>query len=127
MPWRPMKLPSKTWEEAAKVYKTLESTSAAFEAMRALCEHVAHAPYKPLVFCAQSMHALLVAQQPELEWNCGVLRIEVSREGLLVFALHEQPFIEPAAFLCAPQDLIPTFESFLRKTKWVSEATITAR
>jgi hypothetical protein len=45
MTWRPMKVPSKTWREAARVYENVNPSSPAFEAMRRLCDHVAAAPY----------------------------------------------------------------------------------
>jgi hypothetical protein len=127
MAWRPSKVSSKSWEEAAGVYESVHASSLAFEAMRHLCEHIANAPYRELVFCAQSMHALLIAQHAEIERNCGVLRIEVTRDDEVSFSLHEQPFVEPTSFRCTPPDLIATFENFLRKTKWVSETGFRTR
>jgi hypothetical protein len=66
-------------------------------------------------------------QQAEIEWNCGVLRIEVNSADDISFTLHEQPFVEAVTFRCAPEDLISTFETFLHTNKWVSDAAFEPR
>ena len=94
--------------------------------MRELCDHVERALYRELVFCATSMHALLVSQHLELEWNCGMLRVELSANDLISFALHEQPFVELTSFRSAPEKVIETFEGFLQKNKWAAVTVLSS-
>jgi hypothetical protein len=88
--------------------------------LRALFEHVDRAPYRDLVFCATSMHTLLVGQHAVLEWNRQMLRIEPHANDRIAFAFHERDFDPPVEWSCAPNALVSTFERFLHRTKWVT-------
>jgi hypothetical protein len=120
-----MRIPSQNWAKATERFLELERRDAAFGTMRRLCEHVERAPYRDLVYCALSMHTLLVSQHPELEWNCGMLRVELmGSTGQVSFTFCEQPFAEPASWRCDAAEVVATFDGFLRKNKWVSETVV---
>lgn len=128
MTWRPMKVPTRTWREYIDIFRSREAENPAFAPLRRLCEHVERSAYRDLLFCASSMAALLVSQHREIEWGCNMLRIELDTSGaFLWFSLHEQTFVKPKPFRCEAEGIIETFESFLRKTKWVTEAVLDER
>jgi hypothetical protein len=67
------------------------------------------------------MHALLVAQHPEIEWGHDVLRVERDPSGRSVcFTYLERQFVKPAEWGCVEEKTIETFEGFLRTAKWVA-------
>ncbi len=117
-------VPTRSWAEVAQLYRRLEQTAPTFAPLRRLCEHAEHAPYRDLIFCATSMHTLLVSQHSELEWNSNTLRVEVDHHDHISFAFHEQPFVKPVAFQCSAEKILETFDRFLRKNKWVSDSAL---
>lgn len=120
--WRPTKVPTRPWADIARIYPAIQRRWRAHVWMERLCQHIAASPYRDLIFGATSMHTLLVGQHQTLEWNCNVLRIEATSAERITFSFHEQPFMEPVVWTCAPEAVVDTFEKFLRRVKWVGEA-----
>ncbi len=111
------------WTEILRNYQDLEARHEFFTPMRQLVEHVASQPYAPLLFATTSMHALLVAQHPVIEWDHDVLRVErgaYEDSKNVTFAFHESEFVKPASWECPVESVIGTFEGFLRRSKWVN-------
>jgi hypothetical protein len=118
-----MLVPTKPWEEVLRFYRDRERSNAFFHPMHQLVEHIAAQPYASSIFCTTSMHALLVAQHETIEWGHDVLRVELSLSGgLVTFAFQEQPDVKPVVWTCPREDIVGTFDGFLRRAKWVSLA-----
>jgi hypothetical protein len=115
-----MLIPNQPWEKVLTFYRRLEAKNAFCVPVRRLVEHIISQPYARLLFCTTSMHALLVAQHPEIEWAHDVLRVEPTADGTVRFTLHEQEFVKPATWQCPAAEVVATFEGFLRKSKWVA-------
>ena len=116
--WRPTKVPAGTWAEIADIYGEIREPWSAHLWMQRLCQHIAAAAYRDLIFGATSMHALLVGQHETLEWNSNMLRIEATSAEGITFTFHEKEFVEPIVWTCAPEAVVETFERFLRRVKW---------
>jgi hypothetical protein len=115
-----MLVQTRPWDSTLRFYSDLEATNELFRSMRRLVEHVASQPYAPLLFSTTSMHALLVAQHAQIELGHDVLKVERDPYGKGVrFTFQEQPFVEPAKWECSEDEVVGTFEGFLRKVKWV--------
>ncbi len=125
--WDPLIVRSRGWAVCAELYQRLEANTPSFAKLRHLCEHIGRAPYRDLVHGATSMHTLLVSQHREMEWDCDMLRIELLANGSFSFALTEKPFVAPTPFTCKSEQLVSTFEGFLRTKKWVTALAVTTR
>jgi hypothetical protein len=109
----------------AELYRELETHGnfgRAFAWMRELCDHVASSKNGNIVFCATSMHVLMVSQHEELERGDALhIELEGKQFEQASFKLYEQELVSPTLWHCPAEAVIHTFEGFLRKKKWVSE------
>jgi hypothetical protein len=123
---RPLSVQTKSWEDCARRYHELPSQTPALVAIGELCDLVSRSPLRDLIFVATSMFDLLISQHTPIEWNNGVLRIAPAGENYLRFTLHEKSYAAPVVFECAADHGRETFDTFLRRHKWVSESAIPA-
>jgi hypothetical protein len=115
-----MRIPSKPWTSVLTFYEGLAKKDAFFSSMHRLVEHVAAQPYAQVLFCATSMHDLLVSQHAEIEWLHDMLRVHPASADVICFTFHEQPFAKPPTWECRGAKAVENFEGFLRKSKWVA-------
>jgi hypothetical protein len=112
---------SQPWESTLRYYKELEDRNQFFQPMRRLVEHVASQPYATFVFSTPLMHALLVARHAELKLGHDVLRVQCALDGTTVrFDFQEQPLAKPMRWECSDAKIVETFETFLRKARWIA-------
>jgi hypothetical protein len=115
-----MLVPSTPWATVLRFYEGLASKNECFLSMHRLVEHIAAQPYARLLFCATSMHDLLVSRHAQIEWLHDMLRVQPASEAALRFTFHE-PFSTPAAWECSNDNAVKNFEAFLRSSKWVTD------